>query len=45
LPVRELVELKALGITPEFVRTTVGQQAVMPPVHQLVEYKLFGRQR
>ena len=41
----ELVQLKALDITPEFVRATVGQQAVMPPVEKLVEYKMFGRRR
>lgn len=45
LPVKELVELKALGITPEFARQTIAQQRSMPPVHTLVEYKLFGRRR
>ena len=45
LPVGQLVQLRALGITPEFVRTTVGQESPMPPVHQLVEYKLFGKRR
>jgi len=45
LPVRQLVELKALDITPDFVRAAVGQQAAMPPVHTLVEYKLFGKRR
>jgi hypothetical protein len=37
-----LVQLKALGITPEFVRTAVGQRATLPPVHELVDIKLFG---
>jgi len=45
LPVRQLVELKALDITPDFVRAAVGQQAAMPPVHTLVEYKLLGKRR
>lgn len=45
LPVDQLVQLKALDITPEFVRRTIGQRAVMPPVHKLVEYKMFGKRR
>ena len=45
LPVSQLVQLKALDITPEFVRPTVDQRSPLPPVHQLVEYKLFGRRR
>lgn len=42
LPVETLVQLKALDITPEFVRSKVGQRSTMPPVHDLVELKLFG---
>jgi hypothetical protein len=42
LSVDTLVQLKALDITPEFVRSAVGQRATMPPVHELVELRLFG---
>ena len=45
LPVDTLVELKALNISPEFVRSAVGQNRPLPPVHDLVEMKLFGRRR
>lgn len=45
LSVETLLQFKALGITPEFVRSAVGQRATMPPVHELVELKLFGSRR
>ncbi len=45
LPVEDFVQLKALGITPEFVQENVGQQAAMPPVHKLIEMKMFGQRR
>jgi len=35
--------LKALDITPEFVRATVGERGSMPPVGDLVQMKIFGR--
>jgi len=37
------VQLKALDITPEFVRTVAGAGQPMPPVSKLVELKMFGR--
>jgi hypothetical protein len=45
LPVDTLVQLKALGITPEFARSVTGNAAAPPPVQQLVDMKLFGRRR
>jgi hypothetical protein len=45
LPVDTLIQLKALDITPEFIRSAVGQDGTVPPVHQLVEMKLFGGKR
>jgi hypothetical protein len=45
LPVDTLVQLKALNITPEFVRSVVGARTSLPPVNELVEMKIFGRQR
>jgi hypothetical protein len=45
LPVQTLVQLKALDITPEFVRSAVGRRSTMPPVSELVQIKLFGKQR
>jgi hypothetical protein len=45
LPVDTLVQLKALDIPPEFVRSAIGQRASIPPVHELVEMKIFGKRR
>ena len=45
LPVHELVQLKALDITPEFVRSAVGQSRPLPAIDELIQLKLFGRDR
>jgi hypothetical protein len=42
LPVETLVQLKALGITPEFARAAAGRRGSLPPMHDLVDLKLFG---
>jgi hypothetical protein len=39
------VQLKALNISPDFVRQTVGAGSGLPPVNKLVEMKIFGRKR
>ena len=41
----ELVQLKALGITPEFARSVRGTAGAAPSVHQLVRMHLFGTAR
>jgi hypothetical protein len=43
--VRKLVELKAMNITPEFVRSVAGEQKELPPVGKLVDRKIFGSRR
>ena len=45
LPVDDLVQLKALNITPEFARSAVGQGRPLPSVDELVQIKMFGRGR
>ena len=45
LPVDELVQLKALNITPEFARSAIGQTRPLPSVDELVQIKMFGRRR
>jgi hypothetical protein len=40
-----LVKLKALDITPEFVRAAEPRGGAMPPVQDLVQLKIFGRRR
>ena len=45
LPVDTLVELKALDITPDFVRRVAGDGAPMPPIEKLMTLKTFGERR
>lgn len=45
LPVDKLVELKAMDITPEFVASVAKADGGVPPVGDLVKYKMFGRRR
>jgi hypothetical protein len=45
LPVSKLVQLKALDITPEFIRSHVAAQAPLPSIDQLVQMKMFGHKR
>jgi hypothetical protein len=45
LPVSKLVQLKALKITPEFVRSAVGEQKPLPPVSELVDRKMLAKRR
>ena len=45
LPAHTLVELKAMGITPEFVRSVAGDGQPMPDVSKLIKLKIFGRRR
>ena len=41
----KLVELKAMNITPEFVASVAKADGEVPPVGDLVKYKLFGHRR
>jgi hypothetical protein len=45
LPASKLVQLKALDITPEFVRAHVAPRSPLPPIDELMNMKMSGRQR
>jgi hypothetical protein len=45
LPVATLIQLKALDVTPEFARSAVAPGGAMPPPNDLVQMKIFGRER
>lgn len=45
LSVATLVQLKALDVTPEFARSAVAHGGAMPPMNDLVQMKIFGRER
>ena len=45
LPADQLVQLKALDITPDFARWAVGQRSALPGVSDLVQMKIFDPRR
>jgi hypothetical protein len=45
LPVDQLVQLKALEITPDFARWALGQRSSLPAVADLVQMKIFDPRR